>query len=159
MKRAFEDAGVKVLAPMTEDAVNHGDDFVYLATDDVEAPPHRLEMNYMREIRKADFLYIANVDGYVGESAGTEMAYAVLKGLPIVLAEPIQEFSEQIHKEARDVLGSIPVNILPIDDISEDKVTDLRRKVQPQMPSQDQRKILSPLIRVLLRRLKPKPTS
>lgn len=70
----FQEANVKVLAPTTKEAVNPHEDFVILATDDPKKPPHRLEMDFMREIRKADFLYVANVDGYVGKSAATEMA-------------------------------------------------------------------------------------
>ncbi len=52
----FERAGVKVLAPATKEVINSDEEFVILATDDPEKLPHKLEMDFMREIRKADFL-------------------------------------------------------------------------------------------------------
>ncbi len=59
---AFRKADVKVLAPATKEAVNPDEAFIILATDDPNKPPHKLEMDFMREIRKADFLYVVDVE-------------------------------------------------------------------------------------------------
>lgn len=96
----FERANIKVLAPATGEVINPDEPFVLLVTDDPNKPSHKLEMDFMREIRRADFLYVADIGGYIGESAATEMAYARLKNLPIVVAEQIKTFSDAIPKEA-----------------------------------------------------------
>ena len=38
-------------------------------------------------IEKADFLYLANIGGYVGQSAATEMGVALINGVPVVASE------------------------------------------------------------------------
>ncbi|MEK9153570.1 MAG: hypothetical protein AAB723_03160, partial [Patescibacteria group bacterium] len=128
--------------------------------DTPNKPPHKLEMDFMREIREASFLYVADVDGYVGKSAGTEMAYAKLKGLPVICAETIQKFSDEIPQEAQNVLRKIVAGILPISEISKDKIDNLKNElVNSDIAelTEEERKILSPLIKELLRELKNIP--
>lgn len=154
---SFERADVKVLAPATKEAVNPDEEFIILATDDPEKPPHKLEMDFMREIRKADFLYVANVGGYVGQSAATEMAYARLKNLPVIVAEEIKSFSREIPEEAQELLRRTVSEILPISDISKEKIADLKQKIaelEPASLSEEESRILQSLIKKLLKDLK-----
>jgi len=156
----FEKADVKVLAPTTKEAVNPDEEFIILATDDPNKPPHKLEMDFMREIRKADFLYVANVDGYVGQSAATEMAYARLKNLPVVVAEVIKTFSSEIPEEAQELLRKTIAGTLGISDISKEKIAELKQGFSnldtPNLTEKETR-ILQALIKKLLKDLKSLP--
>lgn len=157
---SFERADVKVLAPATKEAVNPDEEFVILATDDPEKPPYRLEIDFMWEIRKADFLYVADVDGYVGQSAATEMAYARLKNLPVVVAEAIKSFSSEIPEEAQELLKRIASEILPISDISKEKIAELKQKIaglEPESLSEEESRVLQSLVKKLLKDLKSLP--
>ncbi|OGD08322.1 hypothetical protein A2397_03775 [Candidatus Amesbacteria bacterium RIFOXYB1_FULL_44_23] len=156
----FEKAEVKVLAPATKEALNPDEEFIILATDDPDKPPHRLEMDFMREIHKVDFLYVANVGGYVGQSAATEMAYARLKNLPVVVAEVVEKFSDEIPEEAQELLRRVISGVLPISDISKEKIADLKQKLISQDPSnlsEGESRILQSLVKKLLKDLKSLP--
>ena len=153
----FKKAGVNVLAPATKEIINPGKEFIILATDDPGKEPHKLEMDFMREIRKADFLYVVNAGGYVGQSAATEMAYAILKNLPVVLAEEINNFSDEIPIEAQEVLRKNVSDLLPISDISKEKITDLKNKfsdLEMKNLSKKESGFLQSLIKKLLKDLK-----
>ncbi|MDP2669160.1 MAG: hypothetical protein Q8P07_04985 [bacterium] len=156
----FEKADVKVLAPTTKEAINPDEEFIILATDDPNKPPHKLEMDFMREIRKADFLYVADVDGYVGQSASTEMAYARLKNLPVVVAEVIKTFSSEIPEEAQELLRKTVVGILGISDISKEKISELKQgfsNLDTPNLTEEETRILQALIKKLLKDLKSLP--
>ncbi len=153
----FGKANVKVLAPTTREAINQDEDFIILATDDPSKPPHKLEMDFMREIRKADFLYVADVDGYVGQSVATEMAYARLKNLPVVVAEVIKTFSSEISEEAQELLKKTVAGTLGISDISKEKIVELKQSFSSlDMPNltEEETRILQTLIKKLLKDLK-----
>lgn len=110
----------------------------------------------MREIRKAHFLYIANIDGYIGQSAATEMAYAKLKDLPIITAEPIRKFATEVPEEIREILKKIAFDTLPISDISKEKIAAIKQKLikqQPESVSEDERKNLRNFVKALLKEL------
>jgi len=154
---SFESSGVRVLAPTTKEMINPDEEFVILTTDDPEKPPHKLEMDFMREIRKADFLYVVDVDGYVGQSAATEMAYARLKNLPIIVAEDIKSLSGEIPGETQEIIKSIVSAVLPISNISREKIDELRQRItglQFKSLSEKDRQILNSFLKVLLRDLK-----
>jgi len=156
----FEKADVKVLAPTTKEAINPDEEFIILATDDPNKPPHKLEMDFMREIRKADFLYVVDVDGYVGQSAATEMAYARLKNLPIVVAEIIKTFSSEISEEAQEILRKTAAGTLGISDISKEKIAELKQNfsnLEAQNLTKKETMALQALIKKLLKDLKSPP--
>lgn len=149
----FRNADVKVLAPATQEVINPDDEFVILATDDQKRPPHKLEMDFMREMRKADFLYVADVGGYVGQSAATEMAYARLKRLPIVATGEVRSFSDQIPEEARSILLSAISKILPMSDISKERIMKLKEELNKSNTSElskEESRILLLMIKKLL---------
>lgn len=154
---SFERAGIKVLAPTTKEAVNPDEEFIILATDDPSEPPHKLEMDFMRQIRKADFLYVANVDGYVGQSAATEMAYARLKGLPVVVAEAIKTFPSEITEEAQELLRKIVTVNLGISEITKERVRELKQEflnLETPNLTEEETRLLQALVKKLLRDLK-----
>lgn len=89
----FEKANIKVLAPLTKKAIDINDNFIFLATDNPEKSADILEKEFMANVEKADFLYLANIGGYVGQSVATEMGVALMSGVPVVVAEEIKDFS------------------------------------------------------------------
>lgn len=153
----FKEAGVKVLAPATGETVDPDEEFIILTTDDPDKPPHRLEMDFMRQIRGADFLYVADIGGYVGQSAATEMAYARLKNLPIITTEEIKTFSSDVPEEAQGILKESITGNLGITEISKAKIEEVKKKIaELEIPdlTEEEKRILQPLIKRLLKDLK-----
>jgi len=48
----------------------------------------KLDVLHLRKIDLADYIYVLNVDQYIGESTAREMAYARSTGKPIRFLEP-----------------------------------------------------------------------
>ncbi len=48
-----------------------------------------LDALHLRKIDMADWLYVVNVDGYIGRSTAREIEYATLRGIPIEYREAI----------------------------------------------------------------------
>src|SRR3989338_1479307 len=153
----FRNSGVKVLAPERSEAINPGEEFILLATNDPKEPWHKIEEEFLKQIRHADFLYVSNINGYVGQSAATEMAYARLEEAPIITAEPIQEFGKEVPVDLRELLKSLVVGQLPIDSITKESIDELKKSLKehkfPEL-SDEQRRLLTAMIPTLLRELK-----
>ncbi|GEM_PF-3372297 len=151
----FEKANTKVLAPLTQKSVNSDDNFVFLATDDPEKSADILEKEFMANIEKANFLYLANVGGYVGQNAATEMGVALKSGVPIVVAEEIKNFSDEIPGKAQELLMKSVFRKLPISEISSEKITELNlTNFTPADLSTDKTTLLRSLVEKLLESLK-----
>lgn len=151
----FEKANIKVLAPLTKEALNSKDNFVFLATDDPKKSADILEKEFMANIEKADFLYLANVGGYVGKSAATEMGFALVNGIPIVVAEKIRDFSDEIPETAQELLKKSVFRQLPISEIDSEKIAELNlANFTPVNLSTDETALLQSLVEKLLNSLK-----
>lgn len=121
----FKKAEVNVLAPLVTKVMDHAEDFVFLETDNPEKPADILENEFMSNIRKADFLYLANIGGYVGKSAATEIAIAIMSSIPVISAEKILYFSEEIPKKSQELLSTKIWCQLPINKISKNTIAVL----------------------------------
>ncbi len=151
----FEKANTKVLAPLTKEAINSNDTFVFLATDDPEKSADILEKEFMANVEKADFLYLANVGGYVGQSAATEMGVALMNGVPVVVAEEIKDFSGEIPETAQELLKKSVFRKLPISEINSEKIAELNlANFTPVGLSTDETTLLQSLVEKLLESLK-----
>ena len=151
----FKKSGIKVLAPLTKEAINGNNDFVFLATDDPAKSADILEKEFMANIEKADFLYLANVGGYVGQSATTEMGVALMSGVPIVVAEEIKDFSDEIPKKAQELLKKSAFRKLPISEIGSEKIAELNlESFAPINLSTAETTLLQSLVEKLLENLK-----
>ena len=151
----FEKANAKVLAPLTKESVNGNDSFVFLATDDPKKSADILEREFMANVEKADFLFLANVGGYVGQSAATEMGVAIINGVPVVASEEIKDFSSEIPKTAQELLKKSVFRQLPISEISSEKIMELNlTNFTPVSLSTDETTLLQSLVEKLLESLK-----
>lgn len=151
----FEKANTKVLAPLTKEAINGNDNFVFLATDDPEKYAVILEKEFMTNVEKADFLYLANVGGYVGQSAATEMGVAIINGVPIIASKEIKDFSSEIPETAQELLKKSVFRQLSINEIGSEKIAELNlANFTPVNLSADERTLLQSLVEKLLESLK-----
>jgi len=151
----FEKVNIKVLAPLTKEVVNSNDSFVFLATDDPEKSSDTLEKEFMANIKKADFLYVVDVGGYVGQSAATEIGVALMSGVPIVVAEKVKDFSDEIPEAVQELLKKSISRQLPISEISSEKTAELNlTNFTPISLSPNETILLQSLVEKLLESLK-----
>lgn len=153
----FESSGIHVRAPKSSKTDNPDEEFIILVGDDPNQPPVELEKDYMRDIAKATFLYVADLGGYVGKSAATEMAYARLKGIPIISAEKITTFSNDIPENVRVILAEAINTILPKDQVTLVNINELRKRIASETPqelSSEQRETLVKTIKSLFKDLR-----
>lgn len=151
----FQKSNVKVLAPITEEAVNKNANFVYLTSDDPGKSADILEADFMAKITQANFLYLANVGGYVGQSAATEIAVALMSGIPIVATEEIKVFSGDIPSPAQKLIKKSISKFLPIKEINLEHVSRLNLSTfKPIHFSISDKNLLQSLINNLLESLK-----
>jgi hypothetical protein len=50
----------------------------------------QVEDDFLESIRESDFLYVANFEGYVGNSVSFEIGFAIACGVPVFSREPIK---------------------------------------------------------------------
>ena len=67
-----------------------GDDEVWegMSEDTLTETKRMLDDMHKRKIDMADEIFVVNVDGYVGESTRSEIAYAQAHGKPVTYLEP-----------------------------------------------------------------------
>ena len=51
----------------------------------------QIEDEFLSSVKKSDFLYVVNPDGYIGNSVAMEIGFAVAKGKPVFLQKEISE--------------------------------------------------------------------
>lgn len=51
----------------------------------------RLDELHLRKIDLADYVYVLNVGGYIGESTSKEIVYALANGKPVEYLEPLEK--------------------------------------------------------------------
>lgn len=102
--QALRGADIEVLAPRGTVVASDDGMFVLLENDDSQKSPARLEEDYLEAIMNADMHFIANVDGYIGQSAGAEMAFAILHAKPVYRLVGDMCFSDNIPETVRKLL-------------------------------------------------------
>lgn len=118
MTRAFETQKIEVLSPITSSAQNPGEDFVILTTDAPDKTPVQLQRDVLDKIRIVEFLYVANVGGYIGYSASAEMTFAFRHGIPVICTATPVQFSEDIPASLHEYLRRHIHDIVPLEEIS-----------------------------------------
>jgi len=119
---------IKVLAPRAATVKGKEGGFVILSGDGNKTHG-QLERAYLSKIAAADFLYVVNVDGYVGQSAATELAYARLVGVPVIVSHKVTRFAAEVPAKDTDLLEKSIVGVLPIGAISRGRIGALLGKV------------------------------
>jgi NTP pyrophosphatase (non-canonical NTP hydrolase) len=83
------DQGVAVLSPRSCQSMGEQAGFVFLKGD--RGQPKEIESSHLQAIRKSDFLYVVNPEGYIGPSAMLEIGYALALSVPVFSSEPPSE--------------------------------------------------------------------
>ena len=71
----FENLGINVLSPKKSIIINPDDDFALLESDESDNI-YNIENNHLSAIKKANFLYVVNPNGYIGLTVAFEMGWA-----------------------------------------------------------------------------------
>ena len=152
----FKKSNINVLSPLTEKVVMKSEGFVFLSTDNPEKTADEIEKDFMINIKKSDFMYLANINGYVGESAATEIGVAIINGTPIIACEKINNISKKIPLEIQKILERGMFKILPINKINTKNINNLNFKEFSKVKLATREKLLFlSLIEKLLKGLKP----
>ena len=102
----FDDHSCMVLSPSHVAPKNPGEEFV-LFHGEKTTDPKELETLHLEAIRKSDFLYVVDPDGYVGNSAVMEIGFALAIGKPIYVPYEPQEFILKLFIKVADPLKAI----------------------------------------------------
>lgn len=86
----LQSQGINVLSPVGNHAINPGQEFLVLDSDQVS--DHRLlQDSVFAKIRCSSMLVLANIDGYIGSAAAIEVGYAIAIGVQIYALEKITD--------------------------------------------------------------------
>lgn len=106
LKKILQAADVSVSHPIADRIVYSQDGQGY-AFDPSKTSFHDVETDYYNSIATSDFHTVNNVflsnEGYIGESAALEMAYAMLYRRPIVIMHP-PRFKQGLDTVLEDIL-------------------------------------------------------
>lgn len=100
----FAKYGHEIFAPKSVEAVNSGAPFIVLKTDDATKTPLRLEQEYTAAMHGADLIYLANIDGYIGQSTAAELSLAFQCNWRVVRHDPRIILSPDTDELARETL-------------------------------------------------------
>jgi len=86
----FENNEIEVLSPKKSKIVGQKDGFVFLESDDIQNV-RMLEDRHLRSIKNSHFLYVYNMNRYLGNSVIFEMGYTHGEKIPIFSLEPVND--------------------------------------------------------------------
>lgn len=77
--KAFESAGMKVIAPQLSEILKNDNGFVYCEGDDLSLSPQQIEADFLAKSASLDphkdFAYVINPEGYIGKSCTAELMH------------------------------------------------------------------------------------
>jgi hypothetical protein len=80
---ALTEAGVEVLSPADPRVVDEFGEFLFVASDRLRSI-RAVQSRHLTSIKSADFVWLVDPDGYVGQSASMEIGFAIACGTPIL---------------------------------------------------------------------------
>lgn len=101
----------EVIAPQSLEIEKIKNNRAILKSDNPNKSASQIQQDFMDEILKADFLYVANFDSYIGLSVATEIAWAIVNDIPVILMEYNQKFYEGIPSNLVHAIQFIPVEV------------------------------------------------
>ncbi len=146
---AFERIGFEVLAPKEFEAAESRRGFALLPSDPQSKKNRRIQTNFMRQLRQVHFHYLVIPDGRIGQSVATEIAYAALKGKPVIASRQPVRFAKEMTRRERQMLLKKIAAVVPPHAISRKKFVS----VSPRKVTIKERPQIRGLIRKLLETL------
>lgn len=121
----FRDVGIRVLSPdkgwlyTPKLAVATGLDVRPLPSER-DMPEVEIEQNFLRHLLHADFVYLHNQEGYVGDMAAFELGFALASDKPIYAAEELHY--DHMKWERLDTFFVLKntIKVVPIEEITQD---------------------------------------
>ncbi len=94
----FHANDIEVLSPKISTILNPENEFVVFDYDPRDADVRQIEDKVLKKMHNADFVYIVNPDGYIGQSTSFEIGYCHGKNLKIFAMNDSSELcSKYIH--------------------------------------------------------------
>lgn len=131
-KKQLQKAGIEVLFPKGDAVLEQAHGFAITHESEKRKPFDAAEMNFLRALKKNPIHIICNVyedakgqihEGYMGEAASIEAAYALAHNKPLVLVRP-PEFAKTAPEAIRKLIEEkrSQVTIQRLDDLDPDKL-------------------------------------
>jgi len=100
-------SGVSVLFPAGGAVIEDDQEFAITHESELDQSFHKTELDFLHTVRNSPFHIVYNVfkenEGYVGESASIEIAYALTHNKPIVFVrDPV--FAKSVPPEIKDLI-------------------------------------------------------
>lgn len=96
MVKSLNGLRIAVLSPKKSKIIDPSQEFVVLESDteSTELPcVHYIETKVLEHIRKCDFVYLYNPQGYVGLSTAFEVGFAYASGKMIISTHPVSDIT------------------------------------------------------------------
>ncbi len=163
---ALSDCGIDTYPRSNPDSVkiesNSGDVFNFLGGSKLVDPPYQVQLGFLRLMKETgnnpvnNFCYVAIQDGYLGRTAGIEVAYAMAINLRLIFSESPTVFSAELPKEIIFIIKNNYQNYphVPIEEISEQLGDAIEQEINKPTMTNAQRQILMSSILHLIRDLR-----
>jgi len=159
-KKSMEEANIKVNYPAGDGVIEDKQDFAITHDSELNRPFHETEIDFLKSIKDTPIHVVFNLfkdkEGYIGESASIEIAYALAHNKPMVLLRnPV--FAEGVPVDIRDIITEKidKISILGLDSLSpaeiEKFLQDLTRQSVDYELSSEQKKTCMRYITILLK--------
>lgn len=150
--RSMSQSGFHVYPTHNAEAVNIGEDFVFLG-DEMDYEKTKIERFFLEGIKRARLLYVVTTGGYIGKSTSIETAYSLAVGTPVIISESIKSFGNEVPQAIRNIIQSVPFPIIPTDEItkSSSEILDIaqRNGNSPYLSYEQRGQVFRGLIRLL----------
>jgi nucleoside 2-deoxyribosyltransferase len=67
-----------------------------------------IEDDFLSSVRKSDFLYVVNPEGYIGETVSMEIGFALALDIPVFLQEKMSQFLD-LDERWDEIIHSLKV--------------------------------------------------
>ena len=133
LKRRLVDMGFDVVFPAGDTVLEYVNEFAITVPHERTTPFHNTQSAFLGEVAKNPLHIVYNIregiEGYIGESAATEIAYALSLDKPILRLRENILFGERVPEELREiVLKNIPhITVQELDKMTPDEVLESLR--------------------------------
>lgn len=100
IKDKLEKQGNIVLEPSCKKVINEGSEFIVMEGDAQNSPTEedmkKIEDKFLNSIKESDYVYLVNINGYIGASSNFEIGFARGAGKKIVCLEEPSDYGLKV---------------------------------------------------------------
>ena len=126
-KKLMEQANIKVNYPAGDEIIEDEQGFAITRDDERNQPFDKTEVSFLRSIKETPVHVVFNLfkenEGYIGESASIEIAWALAHNKPLVLLrEPV--WTESVPDEIKDIITEKmdKINVVNLDSLATEEL-------------------------------------